>query len=75
MNASDPRLGKFKMQYLAWTQLETKSQVATGKAAEALELTAIQERKLLSRLSQQGLIVRLRKGLYMVPAQVPPGGR
>ena len=75
MNAKEPRLGKFKMQFLAWIQLEKKTQVATGEAAEAFGLTVTQERKLLSRMSQQGLIVRLRRGLYMVPAQVPPGGK
>lgn len=75
MDTAEPRLGKFKMQFLAWIQLERKSQVTIGEAAEALGLTAVQERKLLSRLSRQGLIVRLRKGLYLVPAQVPPGGQ
>ena len=75
MNYKDSVLGKFKMQFLAWIQLEKKTQVATGEVAEAFGLTAVQERKLLSRMSQQGLIVRLRRGLYMVPARVPPGGR
>lgn len=75
MNDKEPRLGKFKMQFLAWIQLEKKTQVVTGEAAEAFGLTAVQERKLLSRMSQQGLIVRLRRGLYMVPALVPPGGQ
>ncbi len=75
MNEIEPYLGKFKMQFFAWIQLEKKSQVATGEAADALGLSAVQERKLLSRLSQQGLIVRLRKGLYLVPAKVPPGGQ
>ena len=68
MNEKEPVLGKFKMQFLAWIQLEKKTQVVTGETAEAFGLTAIQERKLLSRISQQGLIVRLRRGLYMVPA-------
>jgi predicted transcriptional regulator of viral defense system len=75
MNDKEPVMGKFKMQFLAWIQLEKKTQVVTGDVAEALGLTAIQERKLLSRMSQQGMIVRLRRGLYMVPAQVPPGGK
>jgi predicted transcriptional regulator of viral defense system len=75
MNDKEPRLGKFKMQFLAWIQLEKKTQVVTGEVSEAFGLTATQERKLLSRLSQQGLIVRVRRGLYMVPALVPPGGQ
>jgi predicted transcriptional regulator of viral defense system len=75
MDRTEPRLSKFKIQFLAWIQLEKKSQVETGETAEALGLSVVQERKLLSRLSQQGLIVRLRKGLYLVPAHVPPGGQ
>ncbi|MCX6101861.1 MAG: DUF6088 family protein [Proteobacteria bacterium] len=75
MNDKEPSLRQFKMQFLAWIQLEKKNQVVTGEAAEVFGFTATQERKLLSRLSQQGLIVRVRRGLYMVPAQVPPGGQ
>lgn len=75
MNDKKNRLRKFKMQFFAWIQLEKKTQVITGEAAEAFGLTPTQERKLLSRLSLEGLIVRLRRGLYMVPAQVPPGGK
>jgi predicted transcriptional regulator of viral defense system len=74
MNDQKPVLRNLKMQFLAWIQLRKRTQVATGEIADALGLTAIQERKLLSRLTQQGLIVRLRRGLYMVPAKVPPGG-
>jgi predicted transcriptional regulator of viral defense system len=39
-----------------------------------LRLTPDQERKLLSRLSRGGLIARVRRGLYLVPPQLPLGG-
>ena len=37
MNDKEPRLGKFKMQFLAWIQLEKKTQVVTGEVAEAFD--------------------------------------
>lgn len=49
------------MQFIAWILLENKTHVVTGEAAAALGLTAVQERKLINRLSQQRLLDRLRK--------------
>lgn len=75
MNERELRLGKYESQFFAWVQLRRKTQVATGEAADALGLTDKQERELLSRMARQGLIVRLRRGLYMVPPRLPPGGK
>jgi predicted transcriptional regulator of viral defense system len=35
----------------------------------------MQERRVFSRLAQKGLLVRVRPGLYLAPAGLPPGGR
>jgi predicted transcriptional regulator of viral defense system len=75
MNDREARLGKFETQFFAWTQLRKKSLVATGDIATALGLTPKQERELLSRMARAGFIVRIRNGLYMVPSQIPPGGK
>jgi predicted transcriptional regulator of viral defense system len=75
MNDREARLGKFETQFFAWTQLRKKSLVATGDIATALGLAPKQERELLSRMARAGLIVRIRNGLYMVPSQIPPGGK
>ena len=75
MNEREARLGKFETQFFAWTQLRKKSLVATGDIVRALGLVPKQERELLSRMARAGLIVRIRNGLYMVPSQIPPGGR
>jgi len=75
MNDREARLGKFETQFFAWTQLRKKSLVATGDIASVLGLTPKQERELLSRMARAGLIVRIRNGLYMVPSQIPPGGK
>lgn len=46
----------------------------TGELVDRLALTTAQERKLLSRLSRRNLIARVKRGLYLVPSQIPPGG-
>jgi predicted transcriptional regulator of viral defense system len=49
--------------------------VHTGDIAAALKITAKQERELLSRLSRSGMIIRLKRGAYLVPSRIPAGGR
>lgn len=75
MKKRETRLGKFETQFFAWTQLRKKSLVEIGEVATALGLAPKQERELLSRINRAGLIVRVRNGLYMVPSQIPPGGK
>jgi predicted transcriptional regulator of viral defense system len=43
--------------------------------ASALEITPEQEWKLLNRMAASGLIIRLKRGAYLVPSRIPPGGR
>jgi hypothetical protein len=40
-----------------------------------LGISPQQERELLSRLARRNLIVRVRRGLYLVPLRLPPGGK
>jgi len=40
-----------------------------------LDINAEQEWKLLSRMATSGLIIRLKRGIYLVPARMPAGGR
>ena len=63
------------MRALAYLQDLNKRFVETGDLARAFSWTAEQERKLLSRLARKGLIARIRRGLYLVPARLPPGGK
>jgi predicted transcriptional regulator of viral defense system len=49
--------------------------VRAGELAKALRLTPPAERNLLSRLSKAGWIVRVRRGLYLVPQKLPLGGK
>lgn len=68
-------LGPLETRFFAYVQGHGLQSVETGDAARALGLTPVQERKLLSRLSRSGLIVRVRRGLYLVPPRLPPGGK
>jgi predicted transcriptional regulator of viral defense system len=49
--------------------------VRSGDIAKAFKLSAKQERDLFYRLRSDGWIVRLRRGLYLVPRKLPPGGK
>ncbi|MBI2089148.1 MAG: type IV toxin-antitoxin system AbiEi family antitoxin domain-containing protein [Deltaproteobacteria bacterium] len=68
-------LGQIETLLFAYVQLRGLRTVRAGELTEPLRLSAIQERKLLSRLAKAGLIVRVRRGLYLVPSKLPLGGK
>ncbi len=68
-------LGALEIQFFAWTQLRKKKTIESGQIRTVFQIDAVKERKLLSTLSKKGLIVRLRRGLYLVPDRIPPGGK
>lgn len=68
-------LGPLEIKLLAYVQGRTSPTLASGECAVALGWSQAQERGVLSRLSKNGLIVRVRPGLYLVPSRLPPGGR
>ena len=67
-------LGPLETQVLAYAQLRQLRTVRTGELADSLRLSSRQEREVLSRLSQGGLIARVRRGLYLLPPRLPLGG-
>ena len=67
-------LGPLEMQFFAWAQLENKEQVKTGDFAKVRGLSAKQEADLLYNLSSSGIILKLWRGLYLVPSKIPLGG-
>jgi predicted transcriptional regulator of viral defense system len=69
------KLGKFEMQLLAYAQLRQKELITSGEIATALDIDAKQEWKLLNRMAASGLIIRLKRGAYLVPSRMPAGGR
>lgn len=77
MNNKKPengRLGAQEIQLLSYAQMYSKATLRAGEAAAALGVTPEQERKLLSRLASSGMIIRLKRGAYLMPAKLPPGG-
>jgi predicted transcriptional regulator of viral defense system len=67
-------LGQLESQFFAYTQLRGLNQVRAGDIARALSLTKSQEFELLRRLVRDGLIARVRRGLFLVPEKLPLGG-
>ena len=63
------------MQLLAYAQLRKKEFISSGEIASALDISAEQEWKLLNRMATFGLIIRLKRGVYLVPSRMPAGGR
>jgi predicted transcriptional regulator of viral defense system len=68
-------LGRLELQLLGYLQGRKQEAVQAGEVAQPLGWTADQERSVLSRLARKGLIARVRRGLYLVPPGLPPGGR
>jgi predicted transcriptional regulator of viral defense system len=68
-------LGKIQSQLLAYVQMRRLQTIRTGELVRALGITLQQEREILSRLARRNLIARVRRGLYLVPPRLPPGGK
>jgi predicted transcriptional regulator of viral defense system len=68
------RLGNLERQLFAYAQLRKVRELRTGDLTTPLGITAKQERELYSRLARAGLIAQVRRGLYLVPRDLPLGG-
>lgn len=68
-------LSSAETRFFSYVQSAGSQTVHTGELVEKLRLSPVQERKLLSRLSRRGLIARVRRGLYLTPRGLPPGGK
>jgi predicted transcriptional regulator of viral defense system len=75
MKQRGPELGNLSSRFFAYVQLRKKDTVRTGELAPVLGITESQERDLLRRLSKSGWIVRLKRGMYLVPPRIPAGGK
>ena len=75
MKRAGAELGNLAANVLAYAQLKGKELVRSGELAPVLGITTPQERDLLRRLSRRGWIVRLQRGLYLVPPRIPAGGK
>jgi len=75
MKSKGPELGSLSSRFFAYAQLKKLDIVRTGEIAPILNITGSQERDLLRRLSDSGWILRLKRGVYLVPSRIPAGGK
>lgn len=68
-------LGENERRLFAYVQMRGQATLRAGELTKPLRLTGPQERNLLSRLAKAGWIVRVRRGLYLVPPKLPLGGK
>ena len=74
MKKQGPELGNLSSRFFAYAQLKKKDIIRTGELSPVLGITESQERDLLRRLAQSRWIVRLKRGVYLVPSRIPAGG-
>ena len=69
------QLGNLATRFFSYVQMRKKRTVQTGEIAPILGLSSSQEKDLLRRLGRSGWILRLRRGLYLIPPRLPAGGQ
>lgn len=67
-------LGDLSVRLLSYAQMKGKTIARIGDFTRVLGISKNQERNLLSRLAQSGFIIRLRRGVYLLPEKIPSGG-
>ena len=67
-------LGNLERQLFAYTQMRKLRALRTRDLTGPLGISGKQERELLNRLAKAGMIAQVRRGLYLVPPQLPLGG-
>jgi predicted transcriptional regulator of viral defense system len=75
MKRPGPELGDLSSKFFAYVQLKGKDIIRTGELSAVLSISESKERSLLHRLSNSGWIVRLKRGVYLVPLRLPAGGK
>ena len=75
MKSKGPELGNLSSRFFAFVQLKKLDTVRIGEIAPILGISASQERDLFRRLSDSGWILRLKRGVYLLPPRIPAGGK
>ena len=75
MKLKGPGLGNLSSRFFAYAQLKKLDIIRTGEIAPILDISASQETDLFRRLSDSGWILRLKRGVYLVPPRIPAGGK
>ncbi len=64
-----------EIKFLSWAQNRKRFVVRSGDAQTSLKISKQQEAKIYSSLTQRGVIAQIKRGLYLVPPTIPPGGK
>ncbi len=67
-------VGDLETQLIAYAQMRQQQVVQSEDVMQALGLSAAQASGLLSRLARRRFIAKVRRGLYLLPKRIPPGG-
>jgi len=68
-------MGEIERRLFAYVQMRGGPTLRAGDLIAPLKLSPPRERRLLSRLARAGWIVRVWRGLYLVPPRLPLGGK
>ena len=60
---------------MTWAQMRGVERATSAEIGSALRLGEVQCRELVDRMNRRGMVVQLRRGLYLLPAKLPPGGK
>ena len=71
MNPKGIRMNPLESKVLAWSQLSKQRIIRTGELSKVLGINPQQEEKLLIKMNKSGIIIRLNKGLYLLPGTLP----
>ncbi len=74
MGAKQTALGPLGAKFFSLMQTRNQNLVKLGELQTVLKLTPGQEQTLLKRLADNGFLLRLQKGVYLVPKKLPAGG-
>lgn len=75
MQTSRIEFGPLESRVLAWAQWRGVECISTVDLAKALRLGVEQARQLMKRMGKKGVVITLRKGLWLLPRTLPLGGR
>ena len=68
------KLSAFEGRLLSWAQMTGTLCADDKQIGNALRFDPVQCHNVLSKMSRRGLIVQLKRGLYLLPQKLPPGG-
>ncbi len=64
-------LTPLETRFLAWSQLNKQRVVRTGDLLKILAISPKQEASLLTKMSKSGLVIKMLRGLYLLPSTIP----